>query len=31
MMDQRPIGIGMPITNRAEAEFIARNHASRAA
>ena len=30
-MDQRPLGIGMPITNRAEAEFMVRNHANRAA
>lgn len=29
--DGRPIGIGMPITNRVEAESIARNHAGRAA
>jgi hypothetical protein len=26
-----PLGIGMPITDRAEAESIARNHAGRAA
>jgi hypothetical protein len=26
-----PIGIGIPITNRAEAEAIVRNHARRAA
>jgi|GEM_PF-3593730 len=32
MVDQaRPIGIGLPITNRAEAEAIAHNHAGRAA
>ena len=27
----RPIGIGLPVTSRAEAESIARNHAGRAA
>ena len=27
----RPLGIGMPITNRREAEFIVRNHTGRAA
>jgi hypothetical protein len=32
MDDQaRPIGIGMPIVNRIEAESIARNHGGRAA
>jgi hypothetical protein len=32
MEDQAPpIGIGMPITNRTEAESIARNHGGRAA
>jgi len=29
--EPRPIGIGLPVTNRAEAESIARNHAGRAA
>jgi len=31
MEDQSPIGIGMPIANRIEAESIVRNHTRRAA
>jgi hypothetical protein len=29
--DERPVGIGLPVANRAEAESIAQNHAGRAA